>query len=175
MAAAAMALAMSLSSGGAKASEVMFTIVGTDGDPTETFDLPQSLTNPASCPGYSATVCFEVNGVTVTGSGTGPEDIEFFVESYGGGLMDTSYSDYNDFGDQLFTGSASGPTFVTQTTPYRELNYADNENPNTITISPLISATPLPSTWVMLLGGLVGLGFFAYRGTKKGSAAVAAA
>jgi hypothetical protein len=38
---------------------------------------------------------------------------------------------------------------------------------------PNISSTPLPSTWLMLLGGLVGLGFFAYRGTKSTVAAVA--
>jgi hypothetical protein len=35
--------------------------------------------------------------------------------------------------------------------------------------------TPLPSTWTMLIAGFLGLGFFAYRGTKKGSAAIAAA
>jgi hypothetical protein len=38
-----------------------------------------------------------------------------------------------------------------------------------------VSATPLPSTWLMLLSGFVGLGFFAYRGTKKRAAAIAAA
>jgi hypothetical protein len=37
------------------------------------------------------------------------------------------------------------------------------------------AATPLPSTWLMLLSGFVGLGFFAYRGTKKNAAALAAA
>ena len=36
------------------------------------------------------------------------------------------------------------------------------------------SATPLPSTWLMLLSGFVGLGFFAYRGAKKNSVALAA-
>ena len=36
------------------------------------------------------------------------------------------------------------------------------------------STTPLPSTWLMLLSGFVGLGFFAYRGTKKNSVAFAA-
>jgi hypothetical protein len=35
--------------------------------------------------------------------------------------------------------------------------------------------TPLPSTWTMLIGGFVGFGFLAYRGTKKRFAAVAAA
>jgi hypothetical protein len=38
-----------------------------------------------------------------------------------------------------------------------------------------LNATPLPSTWTMLIAGFIGLGFFAYRGTKKGSAAIAAA
>jgi choice-of-anchor C domain-containing protein len=38
-----------------------------------------------------------------------------------------------------------------------------------------VSATPLPSTWSMLVIGFAGLGFFAYRGTKKSSAAIAAA
>jgi hypothetical protein len=36
-------------------------------------------------------------------------------------------------------------------------------------------ATPLPSTWLMMLSGFVGLTFLAYRGTKKNSAAIAAA
>jgi hypothetical protein len=31
------------------------------------------------------------------------------------------------------------------------------------------NSTPLPSTWVMLLTGLAGLGFFAYRGPRKAS------
>lgn len=35
--------------------------------------------------------------------------------------------------------------------------------------------TPLPSTWFLLLSGFAGLAFFANRGTKKGSATVAAA
>ena len=35
--------------------------------------------------------------------------------------------------------------------------------------------TPLPSTWLMMLSGFVGLGFLAYRGTKKNAAAIAAA
>jgi hypothetical protein len=38
-----------------------------------------------------------------------------------------------------------------------------------------LSETPLPSTWLMLLSGFVGLGYFAYRGTKKRTAVMAAA
>ncbi len=37
------------------------------------------------------------------------------------------------------------------------------------------TATPLPSTWTMLIAGFAVCGFFAYRGSKKGSAALAAA
>ena len=37
-----------------------------------------------------------------------------------------------------------------------------------------VDATPLPSTWTMLIAGFVGLGYFANRGTKNGSAAIAA-
>jgi hypothetical protein len=44
---------------------------------------------------------------------------------------------------------------------------------NSFQIYGYASATPLPSTWLMLLTGFVGLGFFAYRGTKKDSAAIA--
>ncbi len=35
--------------------------------------------------------------------------------------------------------------------------------------------TPLPSTWTMLIASFLGLGFFAYRGSKKNSAALATA
>ena len=38
-----------------------------------------------------------------------------------------------------------------------------------------VSAIPLPSTWTMLIAGFVGLGFFAYRGSKKSAAALSAA
>jgi hypothetical protein len=36
-------------------------------------------------------------------------------------------------------------------------------------------ASPLPSTWTMLIAGFVGLGFLAFRGGKKRSATLAAA
>jgi hypothetical protein len=39
----------------------------------------------------------------------------------------------------------------------------------------IIGYTPLPSTWTMLIVGYFGLGFFAYRGSKKKAAAIAAA
>lgn len=37
------------------------------------------------------------------------------------------------------------------------------------------SATPLPSTWTMLIAGLIGIGFMARRGSRRQSAALGAA
>jgi hypothetical protein len=37
----------------------------------------------------------------------------------------------------------------------------------------IVAATPLPSTWLMLLSGFAGLGFFAFRGAKKNIALAA--
>jgi hypothetical protein len=46
-------------------------------------------------------------------------------------------------------------------------------NVNTNNTRPVsVDATPLPSTWTMLIVGFVGLGFFAYRGSRRGSAAI---
>ena len=42
-------------------------------------------------------------------------------------------------------------------------------------IIPEVAATPLPSTWSMLLLGFAGLGFFGHRGARNSSAAVVAA
>jgi hypothetical protein len=38
-----------------------------------------------------------------------------------------------------------------------------------------VSSTPLPATWAMLIAGFVGFSFFAYRGKKKHSSAIAPA
>ncbi len=44
-----------------------------------------------------------------------------------------------------------------------------------LSIEDPLPSTPLPSSWTMLIAGCLGLGLLAYRGSKKGSAAVAAA
>lgn len=45
---------------------------------------------------------------------------------------------------------------------------------SSVTFSADITATPLPSSWTMLIAGLVGLGFFAYWGSKKSTPTLAA-
>jgi len=50
--------------------------------------------------------------------------------------------------------------------------------PDSVTIQQIretVTTTPLPSTWTMLIAGVVGLGFLAYRGSKKRTAVIASA
>ena len=60
------------------------------------------------------------------------------------------------------------------TSVYKNSGGLVDGGPYQMEVSGSVSATPLPSTWLMLLTGFVGFGFLAYRGTKKGSAAFAA-
>jgi hypothetical protein len=53
---------------------------------------------------------------------------------------------------------------------YQDGGPADRYDAGTFAVDP----TPLPSTWTMLIAGFVGLGFFAYRGSRKNAAALAA-
>jgi hypothetical protein len=73
-------------------------------------------------------------------------------------------------GTGLFAGAA-GEATATET--------IRNTGPTTESITGsytgTLTTTPLPATWMMLLAGLIGLGFFARRGTTEGSAAIAAA
>jgi hypothetical protein len=68
----------------------------------------------------------------------------------------------------LFYGSCGGPTGYCLVT--------GGGHPGSLaSLSFEASPTPLPSTWLMLFGGFIGLGFLAYRRTKKNAAALAAA
>jgi spore maturation protein SpmB len=53
-------------------------------------------------------------------------------------------------------------------------DFTESTNPVEALITSGVATTPLPSTWLMLLSGFVGLGFFAYRGTKKRTVLAAA-
>jgi hypothetical protein len=85
-------------------------------------------------------------------------------------LTYTASASYANF-ESEFIGTGSD-TFAFQGNTNPSEWYVSNV---TVTGNPAVSATPLPSTWTMLIAGFVGLGFFAYSGTKKGCAAIAAA
>ena len=78
------------------------------------------------------------------------------------------------------TGSSGGFSIYTNATTYTDPPsiFIDSSN-NSVSVDIFGPAgpatTPLPSTWTMLIAGFVGLGFFAYRGSKNRSAATAAA
>jgi hypothetical protein len=114
----------------------------------------------------------------------------FFIQN--AGQIVVAYSDLTSFVISSFEGSgqlrgctsggapAACPVLTngqTQTVPlYIQYNGA-TESTMDVTFTDqgdVASATPLPSTWLMLLSGFVGLGYLAYRGTKKRTALAAA-
>jgi hypothetical protein len=57
---------------------------------------------------------------------------------------------------------------------YSQTGYDDTLTTNgfgSLSITGSASAAPLPSTWTMLVAGFVGLGYFAFRGSKKDNVA----
>jgi hypothetical protein len=112
---------------------------------------------------------------TTPGSGSDTKTVDVVV-----GVHGTDYSFVTNIGGQshssmnyveeslLFT--ASGPTTL--------LSFNSFLTPGdfgAVIGGVSVTATPLPSTWLLLLSGFGGLGFVAYRGTRKGSGAIAAA
>jgi hypothetical protein len=98
-------------------------------------------------------------GLDVTWNGT-----NVFHEVYGTDYLGSPYTEFTAivFGtgsDSLIFSSFQNPAFT----------YLDDVS---LTAT---SATPLPSTWTMLIAGFLGLGFFACRGAKKNTSALAAA
>jgi len=79
---------------------------------------------------------------------------------------------------KTFTGSNDLTIGINIGTPAAaDVWYSQNLFGDTLTISgsASVTATPLPSTWTMMLAGLGGLGFFAYRATKNRRSALAPA
>jgi hypothetical protein len=78
---------------------------------------------------------------------------------------------------KTFTGSNDLTIGINIGTPAADVWYSQNGFGDTLTISgsASVTATPLPSTWTMMLAGLGGLGFFAYRATKNRRSALAPA
>ena len=87
-------------------------------------------------------------------------------------LFSANFSTTNDIGWHIFTASFVANSLNT-TLSFDEVVGGNNGGVLLDAIN--VSATPLPSTWTMLIAGFVGFGFFAYRGSKNRSAAVGAA
>jgi hypothetical protein len=161
--AAATAFVLSLATGGAKAATVQFTVV--DGVNTVIFDLQDSpavkVLSSTESEILNVPVDFISNGVNI-----GPRDDTILLTDNNGNSDDDFIAALDStFSLQLpglFSGTTSDPTF----------NLGAFGTPDMgITISNL-SATPLPSTWTMMLSALLGLGFILYRSRSRHSVAV---
>jgi hypothetical protein len=99
--------------------------------------------------------------------------LSFYTDTVGGGLSagslpgDGGTNIFNLFGEQFFTYTAADGDLTH--IQFRQGTFVLGSD--TLTIG----ETPLPSTWLLMLSGLVGLGFFAYGGTTKRPAGLAAA
>ncbi len=103
----------------------------------------------------------------------------FTAQVVGGGTVFTENGTSNGNGDgsAIFIGLQSSTANISsiQFTLTSAFNNPNDFAIGTVELTTAATATPLPSTWTMLIAGFVGLGFFAYRGTKKNGTAVAAA
>jgi hypothetical protein len=160
LAIAAVAAALALASASARAAtELVFTITGAGN--VITFDLPQNPTPDASSAGASFTfdtVDGTFNGTTRVFSG----GATFWnPDQDNGDLHLDFFSPF--FGDILYMGSESSPTFKTGT-----FDISDGEFSYVLTIG----SVPELSTWGLMLLGFAGLGFAGYRRLMKRAAAV---
>lgn len=155
--AAAMMSAAAIVGTPAAATPLLFSFDGVAG-PSSDFsfilDSSPSVTNPGS-------QSFDVSNVNMTYGGSGlTEGLTFYTLSDGGGLAD-DFNLFDLYGEQLFTGSTSAPTFLTGT--FELANVAGGEA-GILTIS--TAAVPEPATWAMLVLGFGALGI-AVRRSKK--------
>jgi len=87
-------------------------------------------------------------------------------------LLTANFSTTSNIGWEIFTASFVANSLNTMLS-FDEVVGGNNGGVLLDAIN--VTATPLPSTWLMLIAGFAGFGFLAYRGIKKNSAALAAA
>jgi hypothetical protein len=107
-----------------------------------------------------------------------PKTLTFIVSIVGNtGSYDDSFVNW-----QQFTGKTGAPTIGTSgdmwyglpSTFVADNSFATSNGAETNTLAVQFNATPLPSTWTMMLIGLAGLGFVGYRQSKKAALPTAA-
>lgn len=108
---------------------------------------------------FPSALAVDEGGISIATSGD-----TYNIYSLNGNYYITSV---NLFGDTNGVGIVGG-TFGTQLT---SLSFSPTDSPSDPPSLDPPSATPLPSTWTMLMAGCFGLGFLVYRGSKKGPAA----
>jgi hypothetical protein len=143
-----------------------YDIVSIDGTVTQD-GTPYAITGLVSPPNDPGDY-FNFDNLIISTAGGAPYSLDATggVAFYAAGITNYYPSDPNAVFNIWGNGGTSG---TLGTTASNDVNTSFNG------IYSITAATPLPSTSLMLLSGLVGFGFLAYRGMKNRSAALTAA
>jgi hypothetical protein len=134
------------------------------------------LTNNSTS--YATNVVIDSYPAGIAGLPAAPFNVPDYAASLGQFIVDYGFTvtngvltgaNYQIYGGNFDLASGAYNALVSPNDQFRVQNQSGFAG---VTFS---AATPLPSTWLMLLSGFIGLGFFAYRGSKKTTAAIAAA
>jgi hypothetical protein len=164
----------------------------------ETGDFTGWTTNPAGYPQYIVT--FPVHGGTyaaqIAGFSFNPDTLSQTVADTSGQAYLLSFWRFQDSGGptgldvtwdgtnvfhELYGAEYAGSPYTEFTaivfgTGSDSLVFTSFQDPAFTYLDDVsLTATPLPSTWTMLIAGFLGLGFVAYRGAKKNASALATA
>lgn len=169
----AVAAAMTLGLGGVASADTV-SISGGDVFTSTTVDFSPSGPSSGGVAGtgvfaaFECTSCADLTGSTLSSSFSGT----VFSAS---DATDTIYfnlnsgSSFSEVGD-ILTITGSGELYF-DGAPLSTGNFVlTTQDPgDAYTFSATVTETPLPSTWTMLIASLLGLGLFAYRGSKRRS------
>jgi hypothetical protein len=149
-----------LSDGGTISGSIIYDVYGYLADGTPGGSPPYSfLVNGGPLAGLNFSAANNGNGLGPT---WGPNTVFDLYPNgtYGPELQLSFLGDLLTGPATLLTG-LNGPSFICNA------GYLCGGGVATYLTSGSVTVTPLPSTWTMLIAGFVGLGLFAYRGTRK--------
>lgn len=132
-----------------------------------------SYIGPSTGDCYGPANCFSANGVVVSSIATLNNFV--FINSNSVNDMSVFSPAFSNYFYMIPWGNGAGNPEAVQY--YNDPNFVPSNQYNGDLISQNweLTETPLPSTWTLLIGGLLGLGFLAgYRGNKSRTAAIAA-
>jgi PEP-CTERM motif len=142
-------------------------------DPTQTYtDETSGITLKSLNISLGSALAFDYSPTGNT-NGAADELVVGGVQA-GAGSVFLSPTVFDDFYLHILTYSST-PTFqqlgYTTSSSTADTNYFFTDLPNSgagsVTVTPITSGVPEPSTWAMMLAGFAGLGFLAYRQTVK--------
>jgi hypothetical protein len=151
--------------------------------------IATSPVDPANTSGYSAQIAGYSSGPdtlsqTVADTANQVYDLSFWLDVEDGGPTTSLVVNWG--ATQVYSELNAGPfdiwqyfSFDVTGTGSDTLGFIDANDPSLTFLDDVsltaVTTTPLPSTWTMLIAGFVGLGFFAYRSSKKNTAVMSAA